>query len=236
MKKLLIIGDSLSMSRHEDGIGYEKMYSSLLALAFPSRLIVNASERANSTKRISSSAYLGEYVYPMKPDVAIIQIGVVDCLPRLLTDFQRRAVSLASRLSLTKGLANRYIEHLSKRRLQATEKRPMSLVSLYDFEENLRLFRSALTAKNSEARFILITIPCPGKAVTEKSYNADNLVVQYNNILRKIFLHGNSKFVDLYEATKCDMSLLLQDGYHISEFGHEYLFRSTRNILNDWAF
>lgn len=236
MKKLLIIGDSLSMSRHEDGIGYEEMYSSNLAIAFPERLVVNASERANSSKRISSSSYLSEYVYPMKPDVTVIQIGVVDCLPRLLTEFQRRVLSIASRLPITRGVAKKYIERLSKRRLQITKKRPMSFVSRDDFEKNLNLIKLAVISESPLSKFILIDIPCPSKALTEKSYGADDVARDYNNILRNIFNCENSKFIEFYEATKTHPSMLLSDGYHISKLGHDYLFNSLRDILNEWEF
>ncbi|MFA6013583.1 MAG: GDSL-type esterase/lipase family protein [Gallionellaceae bacterium] len=236
MKKLLIIGDSLSMSRHEDGIGYEEMYSSHLAIAFPERLIVNASERANSSNRISSSSYLGEYVYPMKPDVTVIQIGVVDCLPRLLTDYQRRIVSIGTRFRITRGVTTRYLEHLSNRRYQITKKRPISFVSRADFEKNLSLIKSVLISENPHCKFVVIGIPCPSKALTEKSYGADDFVREYNNILRNVFNCKNSKFIEFYEATKNNPSLLLHDGYHISGLGHNYLFHSTRDILSEWAF
>lgn len=236
MKKLLIVGDSLSMSRHEEGVGYEQMYSSQLAISLPGRLIVNASERANSTIRIASSSYLGEYVYPMMPDVMIIQIGIVDCLPRLFTNFQRRVVSIASRISMTKGLANSYVGYMSKSRINITRKRPMSFVPITDFEKNLRHLITAVNSGKSQCKFIVIDIPCPGHGLNEKSYGADKFVCEYNDVLRSVFYERDSKFVELYAATLDNPSLLLRDGYHISEQGHRYLFNATRDILHEWEF
>ena len=236
MKKLLIIGDSLSMSRYEDGISYEEMYSSRLAFAFPERLVVNASERANSSNRISSKSYLVEYVYPMKPHITIIQIGVVDCLPRLLTQFQRRVVSITTRLRMTKKLTDHYIQYLSMRRFQITKRRAMPFVSQNDFEKNLNILKSELISINPLSRFIVVGIPCPSKFLTNKSYAADDFVREYNNILRSIFDFNTSKYIDLYEATKHDPSLLLNDGYHISRLGHEYLFHTVKNTLCEWVF
>lgn len=236
MRKLLIVGDSLSMSRYEDGVGYEQMYSSHLALAFPERLVVNASERSNSSKRIASNSYLVEYVFPMMPGVVIIQIGVVDCLPRLLTDFQRIAVSLASKNSITKKLADKYIANLSKRRFQITKKKPLSLIPREKFEENIKSIKSMLILRNPEIKFIVVDIPCPGKNLVEKSYDSNSFVQNYNHILRNVFACQNSRFIDLYETTKLNSSMILKDGYHINSAAHEYIFQSARDILREWKF
>lgn len=236
MNRLLIIGDSLSMSRYGEGVGYEDMYSSRISIAFPGRLIINASERGNTTARACTPAYMDEYVHPLMPDVVVLQLGVVDCLPRLLTELQRRLVAISSRFSITKILANRYVAYLSRRRLQITKKRPMSLVSREAFERNCRLIQSILIHDNPDVRFVVIDIPCPASSLSEKSYGADELVAEYNSILRRIFDARKSRFVDLYETTRCNPALLLPDGYHLNSGGHDFIFLSVKKILDEWTF
>ena len=223
------------MPRHKEGIRYEQMYASHLSFFRPEILVVNASERANTTNRIVSSSYLDEYVHPMMPDVTILQLGIVDCFPRLLTNFQRRAVHIASRIRLTKRLADYYIKYLSKRRFEITKKRLISYVSIWDFERNLKLIKSIVMTINSKSKFIVINIPCPGPTLAEKSFDVDGVVQKYNSILNQVF-YSDAKFVNLYEETRSNPNLLLADGYHINCLGHEYIFICCRNILQQWRF
>ncbi len=236
MNRLLIIGDSLSMSRYCDGIGYQDMYSSRISIDFPGRLIINASERGNTTTRVCTSVYLDEYVHPLAPDVAVLQLGVVDCLPRLLTELQRRLIEISSRFPITKFLAGKYVSYLSRQRFQITKKRPRSLVSREDFENNCRLIKSILIQDNPKVKFLVIDIPCPTSSLNEKSYGADEFVAEYNEILRRTFGACNSRFVDLYQKTKNNPDLLLSDGYHISSDGHHFIFLSVKKILDEWGF
>ena len=218
------------MQRSKEGVSYEHMYSSLLSYSFPRRLIVNASERSNTTKRIIQSSYLDEYVYPMVPDVTVLQLGIVDCFPRVLTNFERRVVHLASGISLTENLADYYINYLSRRRLEITKNRYIPYVSIKDFEANLKLIKSTIMTINCEHKFIIINIPCPGSNLTKRNFDVDGIVRKYNAVLDKVFL-SDAGFINLYDETKYNSNLLLEDGYHINSMGHKYIFNALKNIL-----
>jgi acyl-CoA thioesterase-1 len=228
VKKLLIAGDSLSMSRHEFGIDYEKMYSSGLAASFPGRLVVNASLRANSTRRIVSDDYLQEYIRPMQPNVIILQIGVVDCLPRLLGDFERKCISLLSRATITGKLTAYYLRLKTAHRYAITKKHPRTIVPQDEFDRNLKVLRKNAP---SGCRFIIINIPHPGDDLIKKSYGVAENIQRYNASLAIAFNDENSIIVDLYGATIANPNYLLADGYHISSIGHAFLFQKLSKLL-----
>src|SRR5690606_11192288 len=72
VKKLLIVGDSLSMSRHREGVTYEQMYPTLLACHLKNWLVINGSVRANTSRQIISENYQEEYILPLLPDVVVL--------------------------------------------------------------------------------------------------------------------------------------------------------------------
>lgn len=216
------------MSRHGFGIDYEKMYSSGLAVFFPGRLVINASLRANSTRRIVSDDYLQEYMLPMQPDVVILQIGVVDCLPRLLGDFERKFISLLSRIPITRKLTAYYLRLKTAHRYAITKKHPRTLIPQDEFDRNLKTFRKTAP---SGCRFIIINIPHPGVDLIKRSYGVADNIQRYNASLAIEFNDKNSMIVDLYGATITNPNYLLDDGYHISTIGHAYLFKKLSELL-----
>lgn len=222
MKKILIIGDSLSMSRHVDGITYDVMYSTLLSNVFRDWLVVNGSQRANTSRRVVDRSYQEEYLLPLRPDFVILQIGVVDCLPRLLSRTERIALSILTKLNLTSRVAKYYISYKSSRRLRFTKRKQMFFVDALEFQKNLLELKKILSELT--CKVIVINIPCPGQKLRERSYGVDASVLKYNNIICTVFGDLENRIIDLYEMTRCDPLLLLSDGYHIQAGGHKLIF------------
>ncbi|MGX5659529.1 SGNH/GDSL hydrolase family protein [Castellaniella ginsengisoli] len=224
MKKLLIVGDSLSMSRHREGVTYEQMYSTLLAFHLKNWLVINGSVRANTSRQIISEAYQEEYVLPLLPDVVVLQIGVVDCLPRLMSKYERRILGVLERIQGFRRMARFYISFKSKRRLYFTKRKQIAFVEASEFADNIIKFRDLLSRIG--CRVIAINIPYPGPGLSERTFGVGEAVSRYNGIIDRVFSGAEHVVVDLYGMTKSDPSLLQDDGYHIRGKCHQLLYKA----------
>lgn len=231
MKKLLIVGDSLSMSRHREGVTYEQMYSTLLACHLKNWLVINGSVRANTSRQIISENYQEEYILPLLPDVVVLQVGVVDCLPRLMSKYERRILGVFSRIQGFRRLARFYISFKSKRRLYFTKKKQISFVGSSEFESNMMQFRNLM--RRIGCKVIAINIPHPGPGLSERTFGVGEAVSRYNGIIDQVFSGSAHAVVDLYNMTKSNPSLLQDDGYHIRWECHELLYKEIfeNNLL-----
>ncbi len=224
MKKLLIVGDSLSMSRHREGIAYEQMYSTLLACHLKNWLVINGSMRANTSRRIISETYQEEYVLPLLPDLVVLQVGVVDCLPRLMSKYERRILWVLSRIQGFRRIARFYISFKSKRRLYFTKKKQIAFVGSCEFESNMISFRDLMSRIG--CKLIVINIPHPGPGLTERTFGVEEAVSRYNGIIDRVFSGAEYAVIDLYNMTKSNPHLLQDDGYHIRGECHELLYKA----------
>lgn len=90
MKTVLIVGDSLSMVRPGDGLYLNDIYPYLLQEQLGAGYyVVNASQRANDTSKVVLDSYLSESVCSSRADVVVLQLGIVDCTPRLFSEVQK---------------------------------------------------------------------------------------------------------------------------------------------------
>lgn len=221
--KLLIAGDSLSMSRHVDGITFEQTYAVMIQRAHPSALVINGSERANSSRRIGSDDYMDEYLRPLAPEHVIVQIGVVDCTPRIFTYLERRVLGLMHRLPLLRGISAAIIRTASRNRAAIARTRNMAMVPLEEFERHLRTFIAEARRIRNDCRVALVNIACPSDAFLSRNPSALEFVERYNTALDSIAVEYGCNIVDLFAFTRSHPESLLPDGYHINATAHQFL-------------
>lgn len=232
MKKLLIAGDSLSMSRYRDDVPYDAMYSTLLATRLRDWLVVNGSLRANTSRRVVSIDYQEEYVLPLSPDVVVLQVGIVDCMPRLMSKYERHIVGLMARVRGFRYLARLYISFKSKRRYFFTKNKKIVFVGAPEFRSNIIKFRDLLGGLGCGV--IAINIPCPGKRLSDRTFGVDGVVSEYNKIIDEVFCGAGCAIVDLYGMTRSNPSLLQDDGYHIRRECHELIYEEILGKVAAW--
>ena len=90
MKKILIIADSMGMPR--DGFDYDKTWLYQFKIFFNNFCIIDKSHRGSTTKRLITEGGGFKNVEPgsdllefYKPNIIIIQLGIVDCSPRYIS-------------------------------------------------------------------------------------------------------------------------------------------------------
>jgi hypothetical protein len=139
-KRIVILGDSLSMPRPNEGIILEYTYSYLLNKSFE---VINKSKRVNDTKlQILEQNILDDIDY-LNPDI-IIYLGIVDCAPRLLSRNESRLINI-----LPNKLRKIIINFLSKYRLFFTKLRNIQYVNMNSFKKNTELLLNLCIKKNN---------------------------------------------------------------------------------------
>ena len=221
--KLLIAGDSLSMSRYTDSIFFEDIYPVRMQLCHPDWFVHNGSERSNSSGRICSADYLDEHVRPLAPDLIVLQVGVVDCTPRIFSARERGLLKIMQRTPLIKMVSSRIIACASKNRYKITRARRLPYVRPLDFKSNIIAFLEEARLTNSATDILIINIAKPGGLYLSRNYNALSQVGIYNSILNEIADQFSAAVIDLYSFTSGNPGALLADGYHINAMAHRFL-------------
>jgi acyl-CoA thioesterase I len=231
MMRVLVAGDSLSMARHADGVGYPEIYPVRLQLAFPGDIVINASLRGNSSEEIAAERYLVEHLRPLRPTHVVLQIGIVDCTPRLFGQREKLLLSAMDRVPGVRALSRAVIDHASRHRYAITRLRRMCQVPVDRFERSLQAFAASACDGNPQCTFSVVNIPCPTDVFVRSNYRVAEIIVQYNGILARLAGELRAGLVDLYDYTRRNPASLLSDGYHLAVPAHDFLFDQLRSRL-----
>mgnify|MGYP003705853841 CR=1 FL=1 len=231
MRKVLIAGDSLSMSRH-GFVNTIDTYAAKLQMLLDDTLVVNAAQRGCDSERLLTEEYLLENIWPLQPDHIVIQVGIVDCTPRLFTQMQKRILSAMQRIIVLRNVANVIIRTASSNRYAITKKKSRPLVPRDRFESNLRAFIAETRRVRPNCSISLINIPCPGGEILGRNWGILELVNTYNGLISAISDGCNGNVVDLYELTRQNHDFLLADGYHIDSNAHNFICVELERIEN----
>lgn len=237
MKKILIVGDSLGMVRPDEGILIEDIYPYLLQKALSNDFfVINASQRANNSSRIISKDYAYEHIDATKPDIVILQIGIVDCTPRLFTEIQKKIMAGITLISWLKPVISKYIKKKSQRRYDLTKKREIVHVPLGKFEVNLVNFFEKIKSVSPDATFIVINILYPGSAMTSRNFGLVENVMNYNQKLTGIATSYSSKIIDIFNFTQLSPEVVLTDGHHIGKKAHQFIAQEALKAIQKGDF
>jgi lysophospholipase L1-like esterase len=231
MYKVLIVGDSLNMVRTKSDICYEDTVQFNLKKSLRKYFeveVFNSSKRTNDSSRILKSNDEKYYDFiQYSPDFVIINIGIVDCAPRLFTRKERLIVA-------NLPVIGRSIVHLmSKHRYFITKHYQKVYVKKEDFYKNIDEL-IIFILKEVKAVPIVVNIAHPKEETLSRSYNYLRNICTYNQILDTISKKYNLKIIDFHKATKENPSLLLEDGYHISKMGHKKLSKMICKTLYNY--
>jgi lysophospholipase L1-like esterase len=70
----------------------------------------------------------------------------------------------------------------------------------------------------------VLSITRPSDYVCNKSYRMLDHIITYNEVIRTLAHEFNCDIIDVFSGTENDVSLLANDGYHLSELGHKFIF------------
>jgi len=222
MLKITILGDSLALKRPWEGIDEKDTYASKLT---NHGIIVNKSRYANTSfkqlKRIKSD------ISKSNSDIFIIQLGIVDCCPRIFTYRQQRFLSLLN--IFCPKFVKFYTDKKSQNRYEKTRRKKIIFTLPNQYKNNMENIINKIKFYNKPKKIFLVNIAYPSDSLKEKNYDVQNQIIQYNKILGT-FQNELITIIDLYLFTKNNPNSLLGDE-HISIKGHNYLVDIIQNLL-----
>lgn len=211
MKKVCIIADSLAAQR-PNGINKESRWPQILKNILAPVNFVTYARSLSTTKSIPKK------INKIESDLYIIQLGIVDCAPRLFSYWESRV------LYRLPSFIRKIVIHLSKKyRVQSTSR---SYVNLDKFKSNIE----NLINKVSEAPIIYIKIINPDKSMLKKNPEILSSITSYNRAISLLEQeHENFHTVEIPHTSVNVYTL--DDGYHLSECGHRYLADTLLSMI-----
>lgn len=233
VKKILAIGDSLALPGH--GNSYEDTWIYLLKSRFSEYDFITYFKRQLTTdvlvsmgggeKGVDKAPKGSDCLEFYSPDLVILQLGIVDCAPRL---FKPNSLEMKVLNNLPEGLRNAYIRIMKKLRKRDVSK---AYVTPERFRNNLVTYFNRCK-KAGVQKVIYISICVPDENMTSKNPDIQQVVEHYNRIIdeqKKMFPFVIS--VDPLDSRHYEYEIF-EDGYHPNQKGNEMVFKSLANVLS----
>lgn len=239
MRERLLIrvyGDSLSQPREEAGIQYYQTYPELiraeLAQHYHNVHLYNRSKNGTPIRRIHEELFGPDedYFGRQPEDVLIVQLGVVDCAPRPLSEGMRNFVS-----GLPKLLRVPLIHLIHRHRSAIQNFGPTRRFT--SPETYRRIYREWLTgAAPRHARIYCINTAPTIAAIERHSRGFMASIELYNQILAEVVHEVGAPNVHLIDAHRLllqqgvERCVNQQDGHHITHEGHRLYSQAILEI------
>jgi lysophospholipase L1-like esterase len=231
LKTITIVSDSLGLPRtNEEGlseISIYKTYHYLLQQKLFDRYYVNfRGDRGMTTRFLANPAFLNDHVILNNSPHVIIQLGIVDCAPRIITLNQKRIIRLLEKynIKIINWLTRSYIQFKSSHRKIFTHYFPKVYVEENKFKKNLTSGTKRLL-ESGVKKIIFINIADTCEENKKRSFGFQRNISNYNKILGSIVKRydKNATLINLFELTSKDNSLMLRDGIHLSQKGNKII-------------
>lgn len=216
-KLIVILGDSLACQRPWDDITFKDLYSFKLG----SRL-GNGYQVQNYAKNFTNIVTQSErlfYELITDADYYVIQIGIVDCAPRVFGLKAHYFLEKMKPIWLRKIITN----FGSKHRAFFTKYFPKVYVRPAKFERYYRDLVCQIFEKTTTKKIFIINLSDTTDECEKIYYNWRKNIILYNEILSKIAndFPDKIKIIDYHSRTLEDKSLILHDGHHMTHKAHD---------------
>jgi lysophospholipase L1-like esterase len=233
--RIVAFADSLGLPRDEPKILWEETWPYRLETELQSlgceAEVINCSARARTADTLVGHDFW-EHVELKAPDVVILQVGVVDCAPRIFSRTEKRVLNLPVVPNL---LREWLIRSRSKRRAKLTARDPMAKVYTApdEFRHFLEEFQAKLGRQVPQPVLVVLPIIYEPTAMEAKSPGYTQNATRYNSILADFA--GRSEAIWLSEQELLGSNLsgdcFADDGYHLSPEGNRRLANSLAQRL-----
>lgn len=155
------------------------------------------------------------------PDVVIVQLGIVDCAPRLLNKFDRIILKLIPGSSIRKYIS--ILKKIRKRNVNNT------LVPLDRFKNNWVNYLNR--AKKTNTKVIIISISLPDDSFLKKNPGININVKKYNDLLVQFTKEYDNVFLTKALEPGVNPLPVYEDGYHPNHLGHDFIYSQLKPLL-----
>ena len=213
MKNYIItLGDSIALKRKEKRLPISSYIEHVSTALDHKPFIQFNMGGATSRDLVSQSHSLTEQFTCDEVNLLIVQIGIVDCTPRLYPKMLNRHVKL-----------KKYFIKINKL-LKIYDK---SWVGEEEFEYNVRVALGLLKTVGLHKIVFLSILPACGQLLNK--INSINLKIdRYNRLIFKLCEEQDIKFLDL-STIKTDG--FLKDGHHLDETGHQSVSKKILEVM-----
>jgi len=225
-KKIIIITDSTAMPR--DGIVYEDTYIKKLKEEFSQFDFIDKSARGSTSFRLISEGGGGvDLLETYMPDLAIIQLGITDCAPRL-TKKSGFEFFLINKI-LPKNFRQKYINYVKKNRGRNPR---LTDISPANFKLFFELY--CRRAEKIGCYCLIILIAPPTKNFIEKSPMVGNNIKKYNEILLELKKSFRNIFCIDPALLHNDINKIMIDELHYNKLGYALLHKEIKKKIDKW--
>jgi lysophospholipase L1-like esterase len=221
----LFVGDSLSVGYCAVGVELEDTYAYLMEMYWrrlnPAAYVQSVRRPGALLAQIYGAAHdwLELNAATRKIDVCVIQCGVIDCAPRVVTHQMRTLISM-----LPKPFFKAIIGflHNNRARLQKIGW-SFRYTSPKKFE---RIYTNLVKLMSERSTRLYVVEIAPGKeSVYTHSPGLKESILQYNAIIAKIVSRfSNAKLIDIGDFLRSNPELYLTDDLHVKKDGHYYIY------------
>ena len=227
--KVLCIGDSTSLPGHTNS--YEDTWFYILKQNFPDLDFISLFRRSITTEILVVEGG-GDYTDNLpkgadclefyNPSIVILQLGIVDCAPRLLNQFDKLIIKLSpqrfNKFYIT------FLKKIRKRKLSNT------IVSPEKFFNNLENYINRCSISKIDI-LIFISIPYPDNKMVNNNRGIITNIEKYNKIINDVSKEYN--FIEIIQPLDCRKykEQIFEDGYHPNSIGNFIVFQELKEIL-----
>ncbi|MCU1733983.1 MULTISPECIES: hypothetical protein [unclassified Pseudomonas] len=220
MNKVLVLTDSLGLPRVSPAlITDDECWTYRLADDCAGRFRM----RTVSVPGMDSSQLLSlsrDYYAALKPDIVVVQVGIVDCYPRAI---KKAELSILLRLPT---FISRPVHRLVKRfYARLIVSRSIRYVPPASFRANLL----ALSEVFAGAKILIVPIAPPSLAYQARNPLIAQSVEEYNELLKEQFPAG---FMNKCYPAGVVGEIFLSDNHHLNDAGNGLVFESVKTALD----
>lgn len=232
--KILCIGDSTSLPGHTNK--YEDTWFYLLKKEFKELCFISNFKRGITTDVLVNWGGGEEHnnAFPKgadclehyMPNIVILQLGVVDCAPRLIN---KKTLTWKVISHCPQFIVKQYIAYQKNHK----GRNPLNvLTSLSQYEENLRKYLRRCN-ENNVLKVIFIGIPSPGGEMIIKNPGFKTNAEKYN----KMIISLSKEFTLLTYINPLsnieNKNRIFDDGYHPNPKGNILIYNAISKILRN---
>lgn len=218
--RIIIVTDSLGMPRKN--VPVECTWVSLFIQKYSAQHeIFTFLARGATTDSVLTMN--NDLFYLYRPDLIIVQVGIVDCVRRALPLWFLRIIS---RIPLFSTLANKIAR---KFHYELTKIHQSSYVNLIKFKANM--IQMVKECGERSIHFVLIRIADPGEFLEQKIFDVQKDIRQYNEVLQFVVNQFGGCYIDPYYNHFASDYILPEDGHHLNILGQKLVFESVSQII-----
>jgi lysophospholipase L1-like esterase len=226
--RIVVIQDSMGMTRPAEGDQPRVTYEETWAKRFEHRVcqsfdaeVITYGQREKTSRALASD--VDQYVALNQPDIVVLQVGLVDAVPRIISWRERQVLRL-----VPKGTREKFVD-LRKDQRQARMMDGNPLAKVYvppdSFRRNLQNFLDESNRQNGQCKYIMIPIIANTEKMEKKSPGYTQNLALYNQIVRDVF--GG----DVVDVPRLPESAYRPDGYHFNSEANGIVAKAVYDAL-----